>query len=82
MKIFRGSSVNYNVKFPYVCKAVKDYKTGKGRDEMCDAVEEYARKQALEVVKSFIAAGANDEMIKKATNLTDEEIEKLRSELS
>lgn len=53
---------------------------------MCAVVEEYAEKyadkQVLETVKSFIAAGASNKLIKEATNLTDDEIDKLRSELS
>ena len=62
----------------------------KGVSEVCTIVEEYAKEyakeyaeeQVLKNVKAFIAAGVSNEQIKKATNLTDAEIDKLRSELS
>ena len=49
---------------------------------MCNIVEEYAKERVLETIKAFMAAGVSNEEVKKATNLTDDEIEKLRSELS
>ena len=52
---------------------------------MCTVVEEYAeeekRKQKLDIVKNFISAGATDELIKKATGYTQEQIDELRSEV-
>ena len=72
-----------NKKFPNLSEAVKYFKEdAKGVIEVCDIVEEYAKEQVLETVKAFIVAGVSNEQIKKATNLTDDEIEKLRSQLS
>ena len=74
-----------NRKFPNLSDAVKYFKEdAKGVIEVCDIVEEYAKERVLETVKGLIAAGASvsNEQIKKATNLTDDEIEKLRSQLS
>ena len=44
--------------------------------------KEYAKEQQLETVKAFIVAGVSDEIIQKATKLTLDEINQLRSELS
>ena len=72
-----------NKKFPNLSDAIKYFKEdAKGVSEVCDIVEEYAKERVLETVKAFIVAGASNDLIKKATNLTDDEIDKLRSELS
>lgn len=77
----RKDSFN-NQKFPNLSDAVQYFKDDeKGVSEVCAIVEEYAKEKTLETVKAFIAAGASDEVIKKATNLTQEEIDKLRSDL-
>ena len=81
----RKDSFN-NQKFPNLSDAVQYFKDDEeGVSEVCAIVEEYAKDYAkektLETVKAFIAAGASDEVIKKATNLTQEEINKLRSDL-
>ncbi len=92
MEIFKSSSVPKNEKFPKVCRAVRNYKVGKGRDTMCTLVENYAKeyaeevakeatkKNTLEIAKALISAGASDEMIKKATGYDQAELDKLRSE--
>lgn len=44
MKIFKSNVVCNSTKFPIICDLTDYYKNGKGRDTMCQAVEEYARE--------------------------------------
>ena len=44
MKIFKSNVVCSNTKFPIICDLTDYYKNGKGRDAMCQAVEEYAKE--------------------------------------
>ena len=44
MKIFKSNVVCNNTKFPIICDLTDYYKNGKGRDAMCQAVEEYAKE--------------------------------------
>lgn len=89
MEIFKSSSAEENEKFPNVCRAVRNFKVGKGRDTMCAVVEEYAKEYAekyaaektKKTIKGLISAGATDELIKKATGYTQEQIDELRSEM-
>ena len=85
MEIFKSSSVEENEKFPNVCRVVRNFKVGKGRDTMCAVVEEYAKEYAAEktkkTIKGFISAGVSDELIKQATGYTQEQIDELRSEM-
>ena len=45
MEIFKSSSAKENEKFPNVCRIIRDYKVGKGRDIMCTVVEEYGKEK-------------------------------------
>ena len=45
MEIFKSSSAEENEKFPNVCRIIRDYKVGKGRDIMCAVVEEYGKEK-------------------------------------
>ena len=89
MEIFKSSYVEENEKFPNVCRVVRNFKVGKGREAMCTVVEEYAkeyaeeekRKQLTDIVKSLLCAGASDDLIKNATGYSQEEIDEIRSEM-
>ena len=45
MKIFRSAEVPDNPKFPKICRTIREYKKGKGREEMCVELEVFAEKQ-------------------------------------
>ena len=51
MKIFKNPAVPNNNKFPRVCSGIRNLKEGKGRNEMCALVEEYAEQKAKETEK-------------------------------
>ena len=51
MKIFKSPAIPDNSKFPRVCSGIRNLKEGKGRDEMCALVEEYAEQKARETEK-------------------------------
>ncbi len=46
MQLLKKPSLPNNPKFPRLCKAFKNIKTGMGDDVMCDLVQEYAEKYA------------------------------------
>lgn len=48
MKIYSSPDVPENSKFPKTCTGIKNLKIGKGRDNMCTIIEEYAEKKAKE----------------------------------
>lgn len=54
MKIFKSPEIPDNSKFPRVCSGIRNLKEGKGRDEMCALVEEYAEKKARETEKRAV----------------------------
>lgn len=51
MKIFKSPAIPNNNKFPRVCSGIRNIKEGKGRDEMCALMEEYAEQKARETEK-------------------------------
>ncbi|MDE7273781.1 MAG: Rpn family recombination-promoting nuclease/putative transposase [Lachnospiraceae bacterium] len=48
MKIFKSPAIPHNSKFPRICSGIRNLKEGKGRDEMCALVEEYAEQKVKE----------------------------------
>lgn len=84
MELFKSPDVVDNKKFPNICNVVRYFKNGKGRNEMCTVVEEYAKEyakeKALETAKSLLEDGISDEIIHKATGLSFEEIANLKIE--
>lgn len=53
MKIFKNPAVPNNSKFPRVCSGIRNLKEGKGRNEMCALVEEYAEQKVKEAEKKL-----------------------------
>jgi hypothetical protein len=45
MEIFKSSKVPNHPKFPRISNAIRYYKEGKGREEMCKIMEEFAKEQ-------------------------------------
>lgn len=68
MRIFKDPAVPDNSKFPRVCFGIRNLKEGKGRNEMCALVEEYAEQKAKEAEKRLA-----DRMLKDG-KLTMEDI--------
>ncbi len=89
MKILKSESVCNNSKFPEICYWTNYYKNGKGREEMCQVVEEYAEEKAAAAVKKkavdtalkAIKMNLSDEDAADLSGLTLEEISDLRSNL-
>ncbi|MGN0389740.1 MAG: PD-(D/E)XK nuclease family transposase [Wujia sp.] len=90
MKIFKSETVCSNIKFPRICDLTDYYKNGKGRAEMCNVVEEYAKEYAEEYAKEYAEEGAREsarkmiahgddvKYISEVTGLSIEVIEELR----
>lgn len=41
MKIFKSSEVPEHPKFPRICRTIRHFKIGKGREDMCEAMQSY-----------------------------------------
>lgn len=81
MKILKSETVCNNSKFPRICDLTGYYKNGKGRLEMCNVVEEYAKEcteeYAKESARIMIAHGDDVKYISEVTGLAVETIEEL-----
>lgn len=84
MKLFQDSSIPEDNRFPEICNSIRYYKEGKGRDDMCAIVEEYAKEYAkdmkTESAKKMIQKGYSAEDIHEILNLSYEEIKELKRE--
>lgn len=92
MKLFKSSGTEGNEKFPRISRAIKHFKTGKGRNIMCEAVEEYAKEAAKETAKetekqtirnmvvNMLKENMSDETIIKVAKISEEELEAIKSE--
>ncbi len=84
MRILKQSSIPTDNRYPYVCNRIRGFKEGKGIDDMCEVVEEYAKEYAKETVINIALAmiehGDDDDYINSITKLDYEEIKKLRKE--
>ncbi len=55
MKLLKGSGIPDNPKFPKICGAIKNIKTGMGDDSMCNLVQEYADEEKVKLmVKCYV----------------------------
>jgi len=89
MNILKSSSVCKSSKFPVICDLTDYYKNGEGREIMCQAVMDYAKKfsdkerkeQAIETAVALIYDDIADDVIVRASKLTPEEISELRTKL-
>lgn len=85
MKLYKSSEINENNKFPVTCETIRNFKEGKGREDMCEIVERYAREKAeeaakettREVARTMIEHGDDYEYISLVTKLSVEEIENM-----
>ena len=83
MKIFKNPVVPNNSKFPRVCSGIRNLKEGKGRNEMCALVEEYAEQKVKEAEKKAKEAEKKiAERMLKDGKLTVEDISKYFPALS
>lgn len=84
MQIFKSNTVPSDNRFPETCRVIRYFKEGKGRDEMCEIIEEYARKKVLETsrdtVRKCIRRGDTDSEIMEITTLTLEEVQRIRAD--
>lgn len=88
MQIFKSNTVPSDIRFPETCRVIRYFKEGKGRDEMCEIIEEYAKKKALDAVEQHnkdiarkcVRRGDTDSEIMEITTLTLEEIKRIREE--
>lgn len=84
MKLFKSSGSEGNEKFPRISRAIKHFKTGKGRNIMCKAVEEYAKETEKQTIKNMVAnmlrENMSDETIIKVAKISEEELEAIKSE--
>ena len=84
MKILKSTNIENDERFPHICNAVKYFKVGKGKSDVCRVVDEYAeeksREMAKEIAKALICDGVSDLIIHNATKLPMETIANLRRE--
>lgn len=89
MKILKSETVCNNSKFPAICSLTNYYKNGKGREIMCQVVEEYAeekvtaavKKKAVETAIKAIQKNLSNEDVVDLSGLTVEEVSELRRSL-
>lgn len=85
VKLLKSKNAEYNEKFPRTSKAVRYYKLGEGRKEMCKVVEEYAKEYAkdrvIKMAESLIKRGVADDIIQETTELSLEEIVSLKERI-
>lgn len=84
MRILKSKEIPENRKFPKICKVIRYYKEGKGQLEMCEVVENYAKRCVLEekrqsAVKLFELEFSNAE-VSDVLNLPISKVEKIRTE--
>ena len=80
MKIFNGSDIPNNEKFPNICKTISGIKQGNGGEQMCSLVDEYAEKRAKRYAyeeKKILLIN----MVKKGKLTADEATEELEMSL-
>lgn len=89
MSILSSSEIPTNNVFPKISRAIKGIKTGKGSDDMCDLVEEYAKEYAEESVKHkekeiatklFMKGMSLEDVEECVTKMTPEELKTLHEE--
>lgn len=80
MKIYSSPDLPENSKFPRTCEGIKNLKVGKGRDNMCAIVEEYAKEQAKQMALRFLRMGklSVEEIAEGIPSLSVEEIIELQ----
>lgn len=80
MKIYSSPNLPENSKFPRTCEGIKNLKVGKGRDNMCAIVEEYAKEQAKQMALRFLRMGklSVEEIAEGIPSLSVEEIIELQ----
>ena len=87
LNLFLKKEAFQNDKFPKLSQAMQYFKEDRnGVSEVCTLVEEFAEKRAedrakekvIDVAKELISLGISNDVIVKATHLTEEEVEALR----
>lgn len=78
MKLLKSSEVPDNPKFPKICGAIKNLKTGMGDDNMCNLVQEYAKEYADEekvrlMVKCYLNGALPVNMAAEMLDMTEEQ---------
>jgi len=81
MELFKSPDAEGNEKFPKVTKAIKHFKTGKGRIEMCKAVEEYVAENTKQTVIRALRKGMNIQDIADITGITVDEVQAIQNEM-
>lgn len=77
MQILKKSALPDNPKFPRLCEAFRNIKTGMGDDVMCDLVQEYAEEYANKEKQKMLVELYKDgtlsvEAAAKKLEITDE----------
>jgi predicted transposase/invertase (TIGR01784 family) len=70
-----------NADYPETSRQMQYYKKGKGVNDMCAIVEDYALDKVKKVAQKMIQRGDSNEEIQEVTDLSIEEIEALRSKI-
>lgn len=78
MQIFKSRSIPNNTKFSNICKTIKYFKIGKGRQDMCKLMEEYKAKWQEEEKLNLLFDLVNDKILtieeaSKRADLTPDE---------
>ena len=79
MRIFKNPNAYDFEKFPKVSKRKKQFKEDEGgQQEMCELVENYAKKKEKDTALRFFQNGASYELVRTSiTSLTDEELQEI-----
>lgn len=84
MTILKSRDVQFEPRFPHICRAIRDIKQRKGRDTMCETVKNYAKEYAeekiIQIAKNMIRNGFSVASISENTGLSPELIAGLMKE--
>lgn len=78
MGLLNCAEVPDNPKFPKICEAIRNMKTGLEEDNMCDLVQEYAKEYADEekiklMVKCYISGALSENIAAEMVDVTGEQ---------
>ena len=94
MQLFNKSNIPDDKRYPNVCNAIRSLKEGKGRENMCEAVEKYAQQVAAKerdktakereesIIKMFQDGLDIEQVSRYISGVSREELEKLYKEVN
>lgn len=85
MNLLNSADLKTDVRFPQICNSIRYYKTGKGQQNMCEIVEQFAKEYAIQEQRKsameMIRLNFDNELICRITRLPLEDVLALYKDL-